>query len=58
MVPTGLLTNPRYIINFPTKRHWRSRSRIEDIEAGLRGLIEEIERLGLRLDRNLSAGVR
>jgi O-acetyl-ADP-ribose deacetylase (regulator of RNase III) len=48
VVPTGLLTNPRYIINFPTKRHWRSRSRIEDIEAGLRGLIEEIERLGLR----------
>lgn len=48
VVPTGLLTNPRYIINFPTKRHWRSRSRIEDIEAGLRGLVEEIERLGLR----------
>jgi O-acetyl-ADP-ribose deacetylase (regulator of RNase III) len=20
---TGQLTNPRYIINFPTKRHWR-----------------------------------
>ena len=31
---TGLLTNPRYIINFPTKRHWRGKSRIEDIEAG------------------------
>jgi len=24
------LTNPRYIINFPTKRHWRGKSRIED----------------------------
>ena len=22
------LTSPRYIINFPTKRHWRSKSRI------------------------------
>lgn len=32
---TGLLTNPRLIINFPTKRHWRGNSRIEDIEAGL-----------------------
>ena len=23
---TGQLTNPRYIINFPTKRHWRARA--------------------------------
>ena len=28
---TGALTNPRYIVNFPTKRHWRGNSRIEDI---------------------------
>lgn len=48
VVPTGLLTNPRYIINFPTKRHWRGRSRIEDIEAGLLALVREIERLGIR----------
>jgi O-acetyl-ADP-ribose deacetylase (regulator of RNase III) len=34
---TGQLTNPRYIINFPTKRHWRGKSRMEDIEAGLAG---------------------
>ena len=33
---TGRLTNPRYIINFPTKRHWRGKSRMEDIEAGLK----------------------
>ena len=26
----------RYIVNFPTKRHWRSRSRQADIEAGWR----------------------
>lgn len=32
---TGQLTNPRFIINFPTKRHWRGSSRIEDIESGL-----------------------
>ena len=32
------LTNPRYIINFPTKRHWRGKSRMEDIDAGLRAL--------------------
>jgi O-acetyl-ADP-ribose deacetylase (regulator of RNase III) len=31
---TQQLSNPRYIINFPTKRHWRGRSSIEDIESG------------------------
>jgi O-acetyl-ADP-ribose deacetylase (regulator of RNase III) len=45
---TGRLTNPRYIINFPTKRHWRGKSRIEDIEAGLAALVEEIRRRGIR----------
>ena len=35
---TGQLTNPKYIINFPTKRHWRGKSRMEDIEAGLKAL--------------------
>lgn len=44
----GLVTNPRYIVNFPTKRHWRGRSRIEDIEAGLTALVQEIRRLGIR----------
>jgi O-acetyl-ADP-ribose deacetylase (regulator of RNase III) len=37
---TNALSGPRYIINFPTKRHWRGRSRIEDIEAGLVDLVE------------------
>jgi O-acetyl-ADP-ribose deacetylase (regulator of RNase III) len=41
----GEMFQPRYIINFPTKRHWRSPSRIEDIEAGLRALVQEIQRL-------------
>lgn len=31
---------PRYIINFPTKRHWRGKSRMEDIESGLVALVE------------------
>jgi len=39
---TGRMVNPRYIINFPTKRHWRGKSRIEDIESGLVALVEEI----------------
>jgi O-acetyl-ADP-ribose deacetylase (regulator of RNase III) len=44
---TGLL-RPRYIINFPTKRHWRGKARMEDIEAGLRALVEEVVRRGIR----------
>ncbi len=38
---TGALT-PRLIVNFPAKRHWRVRSRIEDIQSGLDALVEEI----------------
>jgi len=37
----------RYIINFPTKGHWRSRSRIEDIDAGLHDLVHQITALGI-----------
>lgn len=33
---------PRYLVNFPTKVHWRSKSRIEYIELGLDALIREI----------------
>ncbi|MCU0784094.1 MAG: macro domain-containing protein [Verrucomicrobia bacterium] len=44
----GEMFQPRYIINFPTKRHWRSPSRMEDIEAGLQALVREIERLHIR----------
>ena len=40
---TGSLINPRYIINFPTKRHWKGASRIDDIEKGLRDLIKVIQ---------------
>lgn len=45
---TGQLMNPRYIINFPTKRHWRGKSRIEDIEAGLAALAEVIRSRNIR----------
>lgn len=45
---TGRLMNPQYIINFPTKRHWRGKSRMEDIESGLVALAEEIRARGIR----------
>ena len=37
------LTGPRTIINFPTKRHWRGRSRLEWIESGLDDLRRVLE---------------
>ncbi len=36
---TGAMTGPRFVINFPTKGHWRARSRLPDIEAGLADLV-------------------
>lgn len=45
---TGQLTNPHYIINFPTKRHWRGKSRTEDIEGGLADLVVTIRQYGIR----------
>ena len=41
----GGLMQPRYIINFPTKEHWRSRSRIEHVVAGLEDLVRVIREL-------------
>lgn len=41
------LQSPRYIINFPTKRHWKGNSRIEDIRAGLKSLVEEVRQRGI-----------
>lgn len=43
----GRLDLPRYIINFPTKRHWRGKSRIGDIESGLVDLVATIRELGI-----------
>ena len=45
---TGQMFNPRYIINFPTKRHWRDKSRYEDIESGLKDLIREVSERKIR----------
>ncbi len=45
---TGELGHPRWIINFPTKRHWRGKSRMEDIESGLQALVAVIREKGIR----------
>jgi O-acetyl-ADP-ribose deacetylase (regulator of RNase III) len=44
---TGELTNPRYIVNFPTKVHWRGKSRLEHIESGLEALVSEVKTRGI-----------
>jgi O-acetyl-ADP-ribose deacetylase (regulator of RNase III) len=44
----GGLTEPKFIINFPTKRHWRSPSRIDDIDAGLEDLVAQVKRLQIK----------
>ncbi|MCI5123211.1 MAG: Appr-1-p processing protein, partial [Candidatus Electrothrix sp. AR5] len=45
---TGKLFNPRFIVNFPTKRHWRGKSRMEDIESGLKALAETVRQHDIR----------
>ena len=44
---SGRTGRPLWIVNFPTKGHWRSRSRLSDIAAGLDDLREVIT--GLRI---------
>lgn len=45
---TNELTNPKYIVNFPTKRHWRGKSRIEDIQSGLEDLMVQVKSRGIK----------
>ncbi|MFC6605302.1 macro domain-containing protein [Ectobacillus funiculus] len=48
IVPISLVENPKYIINFPTKRHWKNNSKIEDIKAGLKALKSDIQEYGIK----------
>lgn len=44
----GEMFSKKYIINFPTKRHWREKSRIEDIRSGLANLVSVIRELHIK----------
>ncbi len=44
----GPLARPRYILNFPTKKHWRYPSRMEYIEEGLKDLVRQVRERGIR----------
>lgn len=39
---------PHYVINVPTKEHWRGKSRMDYVEVGLEALVAEIRRLGAK----------
>ncbi len=40
---TGLVTNPKYIISFPTKTHWKYPSKLSYIESGLKALVKAVK---------------
>lgn len=46
--PSAELEGPRWIINFPTKKHWRQPTRIEWIDTGLVALKEIVREKGIR----------
>lgn len=48
VVATGAVTNPRYVINFPTKKHWRGKARLEYISAGLVDLVRVLREFRIK----------
>ncbi|MGH9335854.1 MAG: macro domain-containing protein, partial [Vicinamibacteria bacterium] len=46
--PRSAVVGPKWIINFPTKGHWRGSSRIEWIREGLVDLRRVVKELGIR----------
>ena len=44
----GGIMNPRFIINFPTKKHWRNPSQLSYIRLGLKDLVRVIRKLGIQ----------
>lgn len=48
IVPTNRMDKIKWIINFPTKKHWRNPSKLEYIELGLNDLIKKIKELNIK----------
>lgn len=44
----GELLGPRFIINFPTKGHWKAKSNLDDIKTGLGDLVHIVQNLHIR----------
>lgn len=47
-VAVNSMSPPYYIINFPTKAHWKAKSKLEFIDEGLEALKAEVKRLDLQ----------
>ncbi|MBW4705062.1 MULTISPECIES: macro domain-containing protein [unclassified Micromonospora] len=45
---SGLLGTRRYVINFPTKGHWKARSKLSDIQSGLADLVRVVRERRIR----------
>ncbi len=45
---TNALHNPKFIMNFPTKKHWKGKSKLEYIESGLKSLVDEVRARHIR----------
>ncbi|WJK30319.1 macro domain-containing protein [Limosilactobacillus reuteri] len=45
--PTGE-ERRRWVLNFPTKRHWRAKSKLEYVEVGLVKFVDEYEHRGIK----------
>jgi len=45
--PSSLFDSGRQVINFPTKSDWRAASRVEDIEKGLKILVDKYKEWGV-----------
>jgi O-acetyl-ADP-ribose deacetylase (regulator of RNase III) len=48
VMETAQVMGPRFIINFPTKKHWQDPSRLEYVRAGLVALVSEVRTRGIR----------
>jgi len=48
VVPVRSVSGTKYVINFPTKKHWRNSSKLEWIIAGLKALRKEIDNIGIK----------
>lgn len=45
---SGGLVQPHFIINFPTKKHWKEKTKIHYIDQGLDDLVKQIIKLGIK----------
>lgn len=45
---TGMMTNPQFIINFPTKYHWKEKSNLQSVVDGLDDLRGVLSQLTIR----------